>query len=423
NHNSTQIRYSGGIVGYAENTSTIAITNCTNSGTINQNASASSSRCGGIVGGMSAITAGEISNCQNNGTISCTGGIAGGILGYVMTNTSVVTVSNSKNSGSINGSYCGGIVGQVANAAANGILILNDTNTSTITCVSTSGGIVGKIANNVAKIKQCINIGDIVATGNIIGGISGQFDYVNIYGCKNSGNISGPASATKYGGIVGSCGQGFIDSCINTGNLNGGSSSTDANMGGIVGYLANTNDSPTYITNCGNFGNITCKSKAGGIIGYANGKYMHIVNCYNQGNFTISGTYAGGLVGFLYTTVRGVYIKNCYSIGFFSSSANTFAPLTSAYNNTCAGYATTTASYAINTAATNATYSHAKCNPTTTFDGTTGVLTAPQTIDGSSRTTLQSAVSAWQSANTPYETVSIPLSTWTTATLPRLTWE
>ena len=450
----------GGIVGFINGTSSsVTISGNKNISTTNgvssYTTSGGSSLCGaGIVGYIESALLLTLSENRNNAPISgynYLGGICGysrattiifdrdtnigsvtgvaadnaGICGIITSDATDFSINLCINEGAITGTTeIGGIIGKINNSSGS---IFGCTNTGTINATTQAGGIAGNIPNNGFSIDSCTNKSTATITFNGatgVGGIVGAFPYVNIKRSINEANISGGSSSKWVGGIVGSCGRGYIDSCLNTGNItiSGRSSSNDGCLGGIVGYLANTNSTPTYITNCGNVGNLSnsCK-ETGGIIGYANGQYMHIVNCYNHGNFTISGTCAGGLVGFLYTTVSKIYIKNCYSTGLFSSISNTFAPLT--YPGSYASKVSTTFSYAINTAATNATYTSSYCNPTTTFDGSTGVLTAPQTIDGSSRTILQSAVSAWQSANTPYETVSIPLSTWTTATLPRLTWE
>ncbi|GHV03992.1 hypothetical protein FACS1894211_16680 [Clostridia bacterium] len=158
---------SGGIVGYANSSSTTNITNCTNYGNIT-----TSSSSGGIVGGISDNSSDpmiNITNCTNYGNITSSSR-SGGIVGSISNNSSnsMMTVTNCTNYGNITVSsyYSGGIVGYISSNST--INITNCTNYGNVTSSNYySGGIVGYISNNSSNstinITNCTNYGNVTS--------------------------------------------------------------------------------------------------------------------------------------------------------------------------------------------------------------------------------------------------------------------
>ena len=166
--------------------------------------------------------------------------------------------------------------------------------------------------------------------GAIVGDADGTFKMDN---CVNRATIVG--SYGYCGGLIGCVGSGSfeITNCINYGNL------TDDNcdVGGIVGVVGVGGGETGIIRYCANYGNISSKSRVGGIAGSARASYnsiagdgyLYIEYCYNRGNITAdtSGTYnsAGGIVGEFNTTASSTYygrnyLRYCYSTGTITGS-------------------------------------------------------------------------------------------------------
>jgi hypothetical protein len=166
-----------------------------------------------------------------------------------------------------------------------------------------TGGIVGKtgylnedsdnpqhgydsdLAGHGTIIRDCRNVNTTVITTDSkgVGGIVGAcWNYALISNCSNSGDISsiGPYPA---GGIAGE-NEYIIENCCNTGEI----SSAGNNAGGIVG---SNKLAISEIRGCYNTGKIT-GTYAGGLIGFQVGIAK---DSYNAGD--ISGKNAGGLFG------------------------------------------------------------------------------------------------------------------------------
>ena len=196
------------------------------------------------------------------------------IRGLNSTNSLFGTIENGwlKNLsvyGKVNGNTTiGGIVGYVAN----GGVLDNLTSYVTVTGVNTLGGVVGNAENQASTVSNCVNYGTVNGSSWIIGGVVGS-----------GGNI--------------------VTNCVNFGNVN--CSANDC-VGGIAGSTKNTGS----ISNCYNYGKITARGKAGGIVGQAN---KPIVNCINYGD--VNGVWAlGGILGY----VKGedsASISDCVNFG------------------------------------------------------------------------------------------------------------
>ena len=323
--------YAGAVVGCNLGT----IENVTASGTVGAN-----SFGGGLVG----YNYGTISNSTNNvnvtvGNTTDKKGIAGG--GIAGDNQSG-TISGCKNTGSVtvydNNSNIGGAGGIVGLSQQNGKVEENCTNTGTITADYNSGGIVGY--NQSGTINSVTNEGTILANNYNSGGIVGNNQNDTISNCTNKGNVT--ANDHNAGGIFGiNQANGIINECTNEGTItakynsggiggenhgvigysksdgtyysstnSGKVTATDYNAGGIVGY----NESDGYyglINNCTNRGEVTTKTKSGGIVGETAGIDGLISNCTNVGAISADTDKGGGIVGYN----NGGTLEGCVNSG------------------------------------------------------------------------------------------------------------
>lgn len=174
----------------------------------------------------------------NGHTISGLSG-SNGLFGFV----NGATIKNLKVEGTISGSTTGigGIVGitqglvRIENCVFSGKISANYTDTRKSNGI---GGIVGRVNNGTLKISNCMNIGDVQATGTCglngvirVGGVLGLSAKSGtiIKSCYSSGTISGKT----YGGITGALTNrgSKIENCCWTqpdkGNGTGGGSLSD----------------------------------------------------------------------------------------------------------------------------------------------------------------------------------------------------
>lgn len=201
---------------------------------------------GGVVGRFVSRAAPlSISDITYNGSIILTdfANNVGGVIGSLSTldNASNNTVTNVRNIGSNITNcrvYCGGVFGNVAvgNTAPYSIVFTSLFNNSSITSNFTPGssyvgGIIGSINDDVFYVENSINIGDVVAQGDRVGGIMGNGVNRNnsgaVYGNTNLGDISG---RNYVAGLVG------YSRVYIFGNMNKGDITGRDYAGGIVGY-------------------------------------------------------------------------------------------------------------------------------------------------------------------------------------------
>ena len=279
--NVTSDRLVGGVVGRNEGT----IENCTNNANVQ-----GVNGCGGITGGHYKV----IKNCNNNGNIIGDDDGAGGIVGIVHDLSGIMSSTNVD--------------------LTKQQLIENCTNNSSAIVQGTTyvGGICGTQYRG--KIDNCTNIGKVVATSSIVGGMVG-YSEADITNCKNTGTVTsqgnpGNQNTTQgTGGIAGRA-VGNISFSSNTGNV----TSEGYFSGGIVGLGV----SGINIQGCYNYDAniITKQNGAGGIIGKCRGGI--ISKCYNYFSSDESCIKAevdnvGGIIGTAdqdYT-----WIGRCYNIG------------------------------------------------------------------------------------------------------------
>ena len=159
--------YTGGVAGYAGPSSIIS--SCYNTGDVTGNATENESNIGGIAG----ITFGTIDNCYNTASITGNVGAVGGILGQIGVGTSGVStdIKNCYNLGTISGNdFIGGIIGWTSETKALGT-IENNYNAGEIKGKDSVGGIIGRNSYKFV-VKNCYNKGTIegkTQVGTIIG--------------------------------------------------------------------------------------------------------------------------------------------------------------------------------------------------------------------------------------------------------------
>jgi len=301
----------GGMVGCCD---TATFTNCTNSGNVTSTADSSVYRylsAGGMVGYCRSTAAFE--NCTNGGAIFANH-YAGGMAGEC---TSTVTFTNCENSGVVTALFqlSGGVVGFCSTAT-----FADCTNSGDVTAESgCAGGLMGR-CNSTDTVENCENSGNITAKTSA-GGMAGEFGSIAFTNCTNSGDI---AAETNAGGMAGYGSSASLENCINSGEVTVSSISIYNNsyVGGMIGYCYST----ATFANCTNSGAVTASSSysyAGGIVGYlVSGSTVE--RCYNTGSMaapTGTTTYvknAGGIVGYAVKSV----IRDCFNTGTFYGYQN-----------------------------------------------------------------------------------------------------
>ena len=124
----------------------------------------------------------------------------------------------------------------------------------------------------------------------------GLFGYVGPDGTVKNLTVSGSVSGSSYiGGVVGRNNGGTIENCHNTVAVSG-----SGYVGGVVGInLGGT------VENCYNTGTVSSENSnadIGGVVGYlAEDKYIKgiVKNCYNAGTVNGSARNVGGVVGYI----------------------------------------------------------------------------------------------------------------------------
>lgn len=226
----------GGIVGELHNSET---RNCYNTGklTIGDD----SYYIGGIAG---ILYKSNIINCHNNGKIEVKGEgyYVGGLVGRTLYYNKSNTITSSYNKGNImcknKGQSVGGIAGRFEGS------IKKCSNSASINTGDDSnciGGILGETTKG--KVYNCFNSGKVVTVnGSFIGGIVGELgvfaiigdEYPNLkpglYNCYNTGTIGGKG-CFYVGGIVGESYSKSYNS-YNVGKIKGSSC-----VGGIIGRV------------------------------------------------------------------------------------------------------------------------------------------------------------------------------------------
>ena len=209
------------------------------------------------------------------------------------------------------------------------INVINDENsymTGYMGGIVGSAGASGKDTKTSTLIEDCVNNGTISAGTEAAGIVCSANLYVTIRNCMNTGNITASGTTSgNAGGIAGNNEGGLIDGCVNTGNIKGTS-----DVGGIAGSIETAYTNPDSvectIQNCYNTGSVYSQSigkytnGVGGIAGSTSGAtskkiYSCVKNCYNTGSVSfdpngsgVANAAAGSITG------KSSYLKgiNCY---------------------------------------------------------------------------------------------------------------
>lgn len=284
------------------------IKNCTSSASITGEA-----YVGGIVGSASTV----VDSCSNEGSsISATkyevtdGNKNVYLGGYVGKG---LAVSNCLNEVEINytagGRYVGGIAGYIE-YSSDTLAIVNNENKANISGFDYVGGIVGYVSDSgsydTIQLTALNNSGAIVASGDYAGGIygycGGEYVYVLINECNNTGDVSGK----MYVGGIGGGAMGYCNSSTDPGSCmsnctSSASISGEAYVGGIAGFAM------LAVDGCSNAGSsisatgyeVVDGSKNVYLGGYVGNGWV-VNNCVNEVNinYTAGGRYVGGVIGY-----------------------------------------------------------------------------------------------------------------------------
>lgn len=262
------------------------------------------SATGARVGAVTGYLCGKIIKCDVSGSIVVEADIstmtcAGAFAGIVISQYKAISCCTSSASVSVSNTSTGRVV---------------------------AGGIAGRSESGGAIIENCFNYGDVTAstagtsTADIdrceVAGIVGYLHTTNggVFGCGNSGNISGSTSSggnVYVGGIAGSSG-GAVSSCYNAGNItaSGSTNSTSwrVRAGGIVGGQWGR-----IISCCSNAVSATITGISGALVGGIVGSawIASIISCCSNCGTAQTGSYVGGIAGACgYSGASSQYLAN-----------------------------------------------------------------------------------------------------------------
>jgi hypothetical protein len=218
-----------GITGRSFNYNPITIADCTNSGKIQVDFTASGNQVHNVAGLVAIAADGNISivNCHNTGEITMTtpgtgacGAQIGGIAAKITkpgtvencTNTAAITFNTSAAAGK--NSYLGGIVADVetsvvdvTNCVNTGAVTFNNTGTAEV--YAGVGGVVGNYYKGGCTMTDCVNKGAVSLLGALkaescIGGLAAT-NINSFVGCKSLGSITlnNTGSSTAIIGAIG----------------------------------------------------------------------------------------------------------------------------------------------------------------------------------------------------------------------------
>lgn len=246
--------YSGGIVGYALNTTFENVTS---------NVDVTTHREKGnfwYVGGVSGYSKGTTTynHVTNNGNISGYTYV-GGITGFTES-----TISDAVNTGAVSGyTFVAGITG----VAAAGLEISNVCSQGEISGTTNVAGIAAGITKANVRIIKSINKGNVTAANGTVGGIiaSSSYMFTASY-CINLGDITGGKNGYT-GGIAGNISatvQEEFDNCVSLGTV---ISEKASNVADLIGYAR-----------CAIVKNCAAQNGLGSIIG-TSGDQVELTQC------------------------------------------------------------------------------------------------------------------------------------------------
>lgn len=224
--------YVGAVVGYCISAS---VSNCENSGIV-----VGRMEVGGIIG--NGFSKNRLSGDINSGTVIGYHRV-GGVIGHCAHSSEIDDCQNYGDLfGTIESIAIGGVVGELYSSA-----LSNSKNSGTIKGTYSVGGVVG-MADRIT-ISRCINSGDVFGVGNFSAGIVASLSYTSVVTeCFNVGKISG----NEYvGGIIGYCSRSSAENNYNSADVSG-----KTYVGGVVGFCVGNETIKSSISSCYTMGNI-----------------------------------------------------------------------------------------------------------------------------------------------------------------------
>ncbi|MBG0812558.1 filamentous hemagglutinin N-terminal domain-containing protein [Methylosinus sp. H3A] len=266
--NANDTSYIGGLVGLAQNNSSIVntITNSYATGNVTVNWTNTTGTSGGAIGGLvGSESGGAITNSWASGNVT------------VNAPDSTYGVSN-----------VGGLVGSLSGvnnlALVGGKVVVVSTTTATITGSSASGnvsaGVNGTNVGGLAGSASLSSISNSSASGNVtglnsVGGLLGS-NNGSLSNVSATGNVTATGLLGWAGGLVG-VNSGAIDSAFASGDVSG-RSDVGALVGRNIDLVQNTGTRIGSVTNSTATGSVSGGANAGGLIGNNTGKLGAIAN-------------------------------------------------------------------------------------------------------------------------------------------------
>ena len=199
-----------------------------------------------------------------------------------------------------------GVFGYLKNATIRNLIIDKLTMSAATTSYQHMGGVAGFATNSTISGVQVTNLNARAPSRS--GGIIGYAVSTNLVNCGTTGSINGHAYASGLGGLIGRADTSNIFSSFSLINIgvisNSQATYVGSKVGGLFGYLVNTQVRDVYSQGSINFSNITNSQSStgiGGLVGNLSGG--SITNAYYAGVMkNILGTYVGGAIGLSDTT-------------------------------------------------------------------------------------------------------------------------
>ncbi len=260
--NANDTSYIGGLVGLAQNNSSIVntITNSYATGNVTVNWTNTTGTSGGAIGGLvGGESGGAITNSWASGNVtvnapdsaygvSNVGGLVGSLSGVnnlafvggkvVVVSTTLATITGSSASGNVsagvNGTNVGGLAGSASLSS-----VSNSSASGNVTGLNSVGGLLGSNSGSLSNVSATGNVtatGLLGWAGGLVGVNSGAID-----GAFASGDVSGRSDVGALVGrntdLVQNTGTriGSVTNSTATGSVSGG-----ANAGGLIGNNTGT---------------------------------------------------------------------------------------------------------------------------------------------------------------------------------------
>ena len=179
------------------------------------------------VGALIGINRATVRDCNVQGQVTNTGSNAGLLIGYHV----MGLVSNCYSEGATvsEGNDVGGLIGVLGRLSSDEWEVQYCYSTATVRGNARVGGLIGSTYWGSGEIKYCYALGNILATGQDVGGLLGELDYGTLSSCYARGDVT--SNSFYVGGLIGENSR-TISTSYSTGEVFGSS-----NVGGLVGRV------------------------------------------------------------------------------------------------------------------------------------------------------------------------------------------